>query len=365
MPHSDKHAKRLLRELDLPSNARKVLCHPSYWDPGFCRLYLDRCDEVIFHDPQAGLSLARVAPDLALLVPEGTTPEERLRHREQLVRAYATLGGAYRAVDRTQKADGPYGLALKLADTILPQARGDLYVRMTVLRADQKRFDEAIGLGEKATEIFRPLGLRNDLAAALAALGYAYVEAKRYSESLLISSEALCYSDPKVNDRVHYSATHNFAYAAVHSTDLDTISMALVKIREARRLIKHHRRSIPKIKLYWVEGILMQKLFATRRAEALFIKARLGFMKLGAAYEFTLAGLDLSGVLCDERRWDELEVLAAGTFERFCERAVDEDAIAALLLWREAVINKTLGRKLLEKIRETFITCMVQHRGAP
>ncbi len=365
MPHTRKHARRLLSELDLPAEAHKVLQDPRYWDPGFCTLFLDHCDEVIFHDRHAGLATARVAPDLALLVPEGTHPTERRVHRERLVRAYATLGGAYRAVGQPRRANEPYRLALKLAEAISPAARADLLQRLAALRACQGRYDEAIALAKQAAATFRSLKLFDRLACALAAQAFAYVEARRFDEALAVASEALCYSNPKINPRVHYSATHNFAYAAVHSNDLDKIRAAQAKIREARRLLRSHRRSIPKFKLYWVEGILVQKLFAWRRAERLFVKARNGFLGLDAPYEIALTSLDLSLLLSYDRRWAELKTLAAETFTRFKELAEDRAAIAALSLWQQAVEQESLERELLLKVRETIIARMVQHRGAP
>ncbi len=172
MAHTRKHARRLLSELDLPADAPKVLQHPSYWDPGFCEMYLDLCDETIFHDRETGLALARVAPDLVLSIPEGNHPADRQDHRERLVRAYATLGGAYRAVGQPHRANGPYRHALKLAELISPAARADLSMRLATLRTCQKRFDEAVALGKKAADIFRSLKRFDQLACALAAQAF-------------------------------------------------------------------------------------------------------------------------------------------------------------------------------------------------
>ena len=369
MAHTPKHAQRLLSKLVLPHEARQVLQHPRYWDPRFCDLYLDRCDEVIFHDRHAGLAIARVAPDLALLVPEpqGKHDDEEARrvHRERLVRAYAVLGGAYRTFGRYGEADECYRFALKIAPSVSSAARADLFQRLAALRACQERYDEAVTLAGQAADIFKSLKRFDQLACALAAQSFAYCEARRFDEALAVASEALCYSNPKVNPRVHYSATHNFAYAAIHSHDLDKIRSARAKIREARRLLRSHRRSIPKFKLYWVEGILAQKLFAWRSAERLFVKARKGFLQLDAPYEIALSSLDLSLLLAYDGRWTELKSLALETCTRFKALAEDGKALEALLLWQQAVEAESLERTLLCDVRETVIARMVEHRGAP
>ena len=365
MAHTRKHARRLLSELDLPGDAQKVLHHPSYWDPGFCKLYLDLCDDAIFHDREAGLALARVAPDLALLVPEGTHPADRQDHRERLVRAYAPLGGAYRTFRQYERADEYYRVALKLAPAISPAARADLHQRLAALRVCQGRCDEAVALARQAAEIFKSLKHFDQFACALAAQAFAYAEAGRFDDVLPVASEALCYSNPKVNPRVHYSATHNFAYAAIHSHDLSTIHKAESTIQEARRLLRSHRKSIPKFKLYWVEGILAQKLCAWKRAERLFAKARKGFLELNAPYEMALSSIDLSYHLAYDGRWSELKALATETRTRFSELTDDPAASTALELWQEALEQKSLERELLREVRETVIVRMVEHRGAP
>ncbi len=363
MPHSTKHAKRLLSELALPEDVRRVVQHPSYWDPQFFKLFVDRCEEQIFREPRVGLQLAAVLPDLALLLPEGHTALERLAHREQLARAHAILGGAYRATNQLDQAEKPYRRALKLAQTCSPTIQADVSQRLAILRASQKRFAEASKLAKRAADFFRNEQRFIDLSGALAAQAFALVEARRFSDALAVASEALCYSDPKVNPRVHYSATHNFAYAAIHSSDLDAISRAYDAIREARRQITHHRKSIPKFKLYWVEGILLQKLFATRRAEMLFEKARLGFLELGAVYECAVATLDLSGLLFLDGHWKELEEVAREAFITFCDVEADEETVTALRLWLTAIERQHLESALLANVRETVIGQMVRHRG--
>lgn len=129
--------------------------------------------------------------------------------------------------------------------------------------------------------------------------------------------------------------------------------------------MRSHRRSIPKFKLYWVEGILAQKLFAWKRAERLFVKARNGFLGLNAPYEIALSSLDLSFHLAYDGKWSELKALAAETLSRFTELAEDPAALTALSLWQEALEQKSLKRALFLQVRQTMITRMVEHRGAP
>ncbi len=55
----------------------ELLRRRRYWTPIFLRLYLDHVEEIRFRDPRAGLKLAKLAPKLALLVPEAPGPVGR------------------------------------------------------------------------------------------------------------------------------------------------------------------------------------------------------------------------------------------------------------------------------------------------
>ena len=109
----------------------------------------------------------------------------------------------------------------------------------------------------------------------------------------------------------------------------------------------HHRRSIPKQKLYWVEGLVLLKLCLWRRAEQLLKKARGGLLALGAPLEIALVSLDLSALYHLEGRWADLEELAADTYRRFCDLSADSEAIAALCLWKDGVEMRTLTDEVI------------------
>ncbi len=118
MAQSEQQARRLLRELLRKLNPhQELLSRRRYRTPTFLRIYLDHAQEVCFRNPSAGLKLAKVAPQLALLVPEAAGADGRREHRENLVRAHCILGGAYRAVGRHAAAESEYETATKIADS--------------------------------------------------------------------------------------------------------------------------------------------------------------------------------------------------------------------------------------------------------
>lgn len=172
----------------MSSNPAGLLRREKYRDSTFLQLFLDHVGDLLYRDLAKGLKFARVAPPLARLVRFGELPEEEQRYREALVKAHALRAGSYRIAGHTTAAESEYALAFELADTgpISPSARADLYHRLAVLRAVQKRFAEALELTYDAVEICQhrfehqpELAETLALSEALATLGYVLNEAER------------------------------------------------------------------------------------------------------------------------------------------------------------------------------------------
>ena len=354
MPHTQNHAQRLLRELEplLPDGAEQVLNRPSYWDTGFCDLFFERTKELIFCDPQAGVTLAMVAPRLALAIPEEEGPCKRTEHRKRLVKAYGLLGTALRTAGCPQQAEGLFRTALRICDKerIAGECRAELYRRWAQLRSRQKRFSEAMELLDRGTRLSEIAGNEVGVGVALAIRGAVYAQARQFPEAVTALSEAL--GQYKLAPRIEFSATHNLAYAVSEATypDLDSASRHL---RRARQLLGP-RKSVQKCKLYWVEGLIFIRRGRTDRAERLFRKAREGFLKFEAPYDIALVSLDLSALLRFERRWTVLEELTADTYRRFRELREDTEAMASLKLWIESAQNRALTEELISAVKTTI-----------
>ncbi len=347
MAHSETWARRLLREM--PRDPEELLEVERYRDPTFLRIFLDHVDDVIYRDPRAGLKLARVAPRLAELVPEGRGRGSRRRHREWLIRAHATLGGAYRATGRLDAAESEYALALRIADSlrISPPARANLCRRLAVLRACQKRYVEALELADEAAEIFRGRKDRQGLAAAIATRGYVLNEEGRFAdaipyhgEALRIAGEALRVAGrkrPAALVRVHQVARVNLADALAQSSGAEAAAEALDQAREAGRALRGQRRCRARHHCQWIEGKAWLRLGLDRRAEQSLKVARRGFVRLDAPWEIALVSLELAAIYRLWGQWEDLETLAEDTFRRFRELSGDYEAISALSLWLDAV----------------------------
>ena len=344
-----------MRELEprLPGAAEIVLARPKYWDPGFAELFFEYTEELIFHDPQASLGVARVARRLAHVMPEGGTARARSIGRERLVKGHSLVGSAYRATGRLVEAEHSYRRALRLCGKpgVSPVCRAELFLRVAVLRAFQKRFEQALRCARDAETVFRTSEDAHWLGRALATRGVIYVLADRFPEAVAVLSEAL--GSYKLCRRFEYSSTLNLARAVSESDDPKGLEEALLQLRRARKLAGP-RRSVHKSVFYWIEGRIHVRRGSTERAERCYKKALQGFVKFQTPYQIALTSLDLSSLYRFSKRWAELEELAADTYRRFRELQEDAEALAALQLWLEGARKRSLTVEMISELKIGF-----------
>ena len=346
------HIRRLIRELDLPESADQVIQRSKYWTPEFCWLFFDRCDELIFDDPQAGLGAAEMAPELASLVAKfcrGSDSSATLS-----LRALGVLASAYRAVGELEQAEETYQEALALAGTErLPEVDlANLFFRIAVLRSFQDRLDEAHRFASQSVQIYR----RSDLASrelhlgeALTIRGYVCFQSEDYASAMKDWSEALSCTDPKKRPRVYHSATHNLACGLVANT-VDPRSLSAVErcLRQARKFLSKRPRSLPKLRLIWLEGVIMIRFGSTRRGEVALMTARRSFIEMEAPFDMALVSLALGKYLSQSKQFDEAKALASETQELFRVLCSDRQTHRALELWKEGVLARAFSVERFE-----------------
>ncbi len=368
MSHSESWALRLVRAAPSP---RELLQRRRYRTPVFLRLFLDHVEEVRFRDPREGLELAKVALQLARLVPEAGDEEGRREHIENLVRAHTVLAGAYRVTGREAAAESQYELASEIArsEVLSPIAEADLNLRLATLgrRDCQTRRDgaaKALELIAAAEAAYRTVGDQRRIAEAHSVRGYILNEAKRFSEaipchgkalSLALSLQRAISDDPAevaALARIVESAQTNLAYAVSESPDCGFAASALAYINAAQRELKGRRRSLTRHLLQWIEGRVYVKLRLVQRAGRRFKTARKGFIRLEVPWEIALVSLDLASLYRTGEQWELLDTLAVDTFGRFRELCGDYEAIAALSMWVDAVEARQGVSAAIGKARE-------------
>ncbi len=349
MAHSIDWARQLLEEL--PDDPQELLPSPgrrrNYADPTFLGLFFDWLDELIYQDPQTGLSWARVAPSLARAAPKEKRRADRRVWHENLIKAHAILGGAYRAASQHAAAEEQYQTAKRMAEAepTSKDVRAFLNQRLAVLRACQGQSQDALRLLAEALEVYPEPGLeRSD---TLVRYSFVLNGLERFSESVECLGEAFRGLRPEASDaaaRTHQCAVQNLAVAMTRWHEAPPWR-ALDYVRDAKRLLKGKRRSIPRYRLQWVEGLVWRRLketgarpgySLTDRAERAFRRARAGFIELRAPWEIALVGLDLAALYRSLERWDDLFAIALDTLQRFRALSGNTQAVAALSLCVDA-----------------------------
>ncbi len=366
MPHSEPWARRLLRELKSP---RELLRRRRYRTPVFVRVYLDHVEEIRFRDPREGLKLAKLAPRLALLVPEAGGAAGRREHRGNLARAHAALAAAYRIAGDVAASESEYMLAQKIADSeaVSPIVRADLARGLATLRARMNRFAEALELVDAAEAAYRDAGDRRRMVEACAVRGYVLNESRRFFAAIPWHGKALALalelqrtkpadpSDIAGLARVVEAARANMAWAVTHAPEVRGFAaIALDCISRAYRELRGRRNSLTRHLLQWTEGKIFARVNRPDRAEKRLNVARRGFVRLEVPWETALVSLDLAALYRAAGRWKELEALAADTFGRFRELCADFEAIAALSLWVDAVEARRGVKAAITAARETI-----------
>ncbi len=353
-----------MRELapSLPEGAAIVLERQKYWDPGFVGLFFEYTEDLIFHEPQAGLQVADVARRLAHATFDGDDPESLRHNRERLIRGYGLLGSARRATGQLESADSAYQEAVDLcgrrvfphavsSEKVSPPCRGELCLRLAFLRAFQKRFAEALKLVDQALELFDPERDEEWLGRAFATQGAVLLYADRFSEAVSVLGRTL--GNYKLSPRVESSAAANLAHAVSEADDPRGLEAAQSQLRRARQLAGP-RRSVQKSIFYWIEGRIYVRRGSTERAERCYRKALQGFFKFKTPYEIALVGLDLSSLFRFSKRWAELEELTADIYQRFRDLQEDAEALAALKMWLEGAQARDLTIDAISRLKITL-----------
>ncbi len=350
---SEEHIKRLVRELDLPEQADLVILRSKYWTPTFCWRYFERCDDLIFDDAHAGLQAAEVAPELVELVckfSRDTEPRASLR-----LRALCVLGSAYRATGDLEQAEQVYRRACFLIkrESVPEGDRANLLFRIGRLRSVQNRMEEALQLADESVGAYRRSSeevRQRYLGEALVMRGTCHYEIAGQSAAAVKDwSEALSCTDPKTQPRVHYVASHNLVCTLVERT-VDPRSLSIVEsyMSQARKFLSKRPRSVQKLRLVWLQGMIMIRFGSTRRGEAALASARKGFIEMQAPFDMAMVSLELGRYLHRSRQFTKLRSLAVQTLQLFQAQCRDRRASQALAHWSQAVLAQTLSREVFD-----------------
>ena len=136
----------------------------------------------------------------------------------------------------------------------------------------------------------------------------------------------------------------------VSPLSLPRLTIGVRSIPTARRFLTKMPEVVPIIRLRWLEGRICRDLGRLDQAEVALREARDGFVERRIGFDAAMASLDLATVYLQQGRTGELKRLATEMVPVFESRDVHQEALAALLLFRQAADAEEVTLGLLERI---------------
>ncbi|MEA2562867.1 MAG: hypothetical protein QOH06_4371 [Acidobacteriota bacterium] len=265
-------------------------------------------------------------------------------------RALACLGEVLRNQGDLRAADG----ALVVAETLLAIGTGDvfeearLFELKALVRRDQCRIDEAHGLLDEVIAVYRQYRDFHLVGRAFVQKGSTHGAAGEFESAVRWLRKGLGLLDPTRERRLELSARHNLMlYLQESGRDQE----AWFLLKASRSEFLEHGGELLNLRLRWLEGKIQQTLGQLREAEQAMTEARAGFLGQSAGFSAALVCLDLAGLYAAQSRTEEMRRLAEEMLPIFRSRDIHREAIAALIVFQQAVRMEKLSSGLLDEIR--------------
>jgi len=335
-------------------------------NPEVCTPALVRrlCDESV---RAAGRSASRamVLAELALSVAERVPGEVSLRCQGF---AKGFIANAFRVGGQLPVADSVLAEAHRLwrmgtvGDPALDEAR--LFDLEASLRRAQRRFDESTALLERALSLSSGLGAGNILIKK----SHVQHACGQYEEALeTLELAAACagpVQEPRFGLAIHFNRAANFCRLGRHQ-EARALLPSIWGLADSLGGENHLLR------LQWLTAEVAAGLGDEETAARSLEAIRREFESQGNFFDAALAALDLAEIHLKQARWPRVRDLAAELVEIFHVQGIHREALAALLLFREAVerheATVDLIRHLAQYLREAREdpSHRFEHRGFP
>lgn len=335
--------------LTQPPERRRILVANSrrYQTWATCETLLDAAFSERHNEPATALELTQ----LAVTVASGLEPS---RYSPLLLadlrgRSWALLGNARRICSDYAGATE----ALRRARALLAQGTGSEIEQALVadvetsLHSALRRYNQALRSIGRSIAIYRRLGQAHLLGRALIQKGMVCGYAGDLESEVVLLRTGLPLVEPERDPRVAVSGWHNLCWA-LHSAGYQR--QALRALASARPLYLRLGDRTALLRFQWLEGNIAASLGWDEQAEGCLRETAEGFVQLGVAHDAALATLDLAALLARQGRYSEVRELAAQMIAVFQSRRSQTDALAALVLLREAAERERMSDKLLRRI---------------
>jgi tetratricopeptide (TPR) repeat protein len=340
-------ARRLPRPVALP--ARLLSPVKPHCPTPLCEELLAKSRACRHDDPQRMIHFAKLARFAANnLDPDHYGPEATT---DLQARTLAELANAYRVADDLERAETFMRQAVEksAAGTGDPLLLARLMDLLASLYCHRRQFEAAIELLDAVHTIYRDHGDEHQAGRALISKGLYTSYGNDPRQALVFLTEGFGRIDPTVEPELSLAAVHNILVCM----------MELGRSREARPLLARFGPLYERcggrlngLKLRWVEGKIAAGCDELKTAESCFIEVRQGFEAAGLAFHGALVSLDLAAIWLRESRVAEARALVEQVIATFKALSIGREALAALLLLRDAFTHQGTALGMLRSLTE-------------
>jgi tetratricopeptide (TPR) repeat protein len=319
----------------------------SFQTWGFCQLLLKKSLEAAFEDPARAVNLADLAVKISQYLDDAYDPYWVLDLR---AKASAYLGNARRVLGELRSAESAFRdaqgfLAESMTGNI--QVEAEVLDLKASLRKDQRRFEEAIELLDRAFALHAEQDDLHRMGRTLILKAKVLEESGDLEATIELLPRALGLVDVEREPRLVVYGRYNLVGSL---TAAGRYSEAAQLLPEVRELFLRLAKPLDVTRLRWVEGNIALGLGDLKLAESAFREVQQEFFDRHMGYDAALVSLDLAILYANEGRTQELKRLAAEIMPIFESRDVHREAIAALVMFQHAAEEERLTVQLAENL---------------
>jgi hypothetical protein len=331
---------------------------PDFWTWGLCETLLEKSWSFRYDNPQTMLHLAVLARDVADRLDAQIYGEEAVADLQ--ARAWGELANAYRVADDPLRSEAALvqALACRKRGSGAPLLRARLAELAATLCCHQRRFPDAFRALDLAQGLYVRHGDPHDAGRMVVKKGIYTGRSGDPEQGIRLLARSLQLIDRERDPKLVFVILHNILLFRV---ELGEFRDANLQLFEMRPMYVHHAGALDLIKLRGLEGKISAGLGELERAERAFLYVKEEFESRRLLYPAAIVSLDLASIWLQQGRTAEVRRLVGEMVEVFRARYVAREAIAALLMLREAAERDQLSLDLVQAV----VGILERHQDEP
>lgn len=307
----------------------------DFWDWGLCEALLDKGWSFRHEDSREMMRMASLGREAADRLDSDHYGIDRVS--DMRARAWGEYANACRVNGDLIQAEWSLGRAIDLRQ----QGAGSQVLRARLseitasILSDQRRFPSAFCALDLAYLLYLGADHVQDAARVLILRGIYTGRSGDPDLGIQILARAL--DSEKLKDKapkLTFVALHNILLFRVEQGEFQ---QANIQLFEMRGLYARYAGAIDSLKVRWIEARIASGLGEDEKGERAFLQVREGLNRRGQFYHSGIVGLELSAIRLRQGQLGEVKRLVQEVLTTFRARYVAREAVAALLMLRDAV----------------------------